>query len=296
MWFNSGQRVLVLGLAKSGSGQLAKQIALCADAAYMPGAIKMGAVPGTDHSAKIKQIHDYKADKRGLVVQGVVYPQHLERFGDQLKQLCNGFDQILWVHRDPRDRLVSHQLFRWARVPKLKVAKGRADDWHASYDLFAERLARKQAEPLSVPMLTLMAQNEDDKTFGKALSSERAIYQSMPDVIAQLESTEKLTQVTIESFFGSSVVSLAEQLGLKVLSDPTFEQADGNHWSHWFTAVDVAAFEKIYGEYCTQNNYADWQLADEPQIQEALSTKYVKRMYRGANKRLAKRAAATTTH
>lgn len=294
MWFNSGQRVLVLGLAKSGVGKLAKQLALSADAAFMPGAIKLGAVPGDDYTDTIKKIADYKADKRGFVAQGVVYPQHFDHFGGALGELCSSFDAVLWVHRDPRDRLISHQLFRWARVPKIKVAKGRVNEWHDDYKRFAERLDSKQQAPSTVPMLTLMAKDSNDHSYGKALASERLMYSNMPAIIEQLNATDKFAEVNVDTMFGRPLDAMVTELGLTPVNSCQLEPFEANSWPHWLTPADVDALKPLFNDYCEHCGFdTSWQLSDPQVIDAKLSTQYVQRVFAGANKRLAQRVGAT---
>jgi len=287
MWFKSGKRILVLGCSKAGTGKLAKQLALGANAEFMPTAVRFGAVPGQMPNHQVERVQNYKASANGLVVQAIVYPQHSADFLGSLVDFCRAFDHVIWVHRDPRDRLVSHLLFKWARAPKNKIRKGRIDEWRSSFQLFKERLERKQNAPASVPMLELMAQSELATSYAKALASEKKTYENIEQLLITLRQLNHFSELKIEAQFAKSVTPLMNTVGLEVVTEAVLEPFAGNDWRNWFTQQDIVTFNPIYRNYIGDIGYESaYNLFDEPKLSEAQSTEYVERLFRGANRRV----------
>jgi len=280
MWFKSGKRILIIGCSKVGTGKLAKQLALGADAEFMPTAVRFGAVPGQVPSAQMQQVQNYKVANLGLVAQAIVYPQHCDDYLTELADFCRSFDQVVWVHRDPRDRLISHLLFKWARAPKLKIRKGRIDEWHQSYQTFKEALTRKLEAPSEVAVTELMGDNA-------LKQSEKRAYQNLERVLELLGEIDHFKEVRVEDLFATSVTPLIESLGLTVVTQAHLESFEGNDWRHWFTQSDIVTFNPIYRNYIAKQGYETaYNLFDEPYLTPAQSTDYVERLFRGANRRL----------
>jgi hypothetical protein len=250
--------ILIAGLPKSGTTILTYRVAAALDDGSDDGvAIDFEPAGGPDRS--LASTHRHVITKKLVGTQV-----------DTLDPFAH-YDRRIWISRDPRDFLVSQNLYRWHREAPPD------DTDRASFDRVLARQRAKEAEPAAVPFLDL----------------EPADYSTTFDAVADLADRELDDGWLIyryEDMVAGRYEPLDRYLGVDVVAEA--EVADGlqrvvraktsGDWRHWFTPDDVAHYRGgSLDRYLSAFGYdaADWRLAERQLIDPAHGSQYMERLF-----------------
>jgi hypothetical protein len=191
------------------------------------------------------------------------------------------FDRQVLIVRDPRDRLVSDLLYR---------------SYHASFGCADEDamhllklLRRKEAEPLSVPLLRLIEAVEARQSGAASLPRWISAYreQTVTLPLAFHDRRPGLSifryEQMVDGQFGTLEGLLGLALGGSATVPPSLQRVvrtkGYGNWRHWFTPCDLEVLRPVIQPFLDRYYpAADWDLAPSPQLDPAFGSDYVKRL------------------
>lgn len=204
------------------------------------------------------------------------------------------FKYRILIVRDPRDTLVSALLF----FPILAV---NANVDAAAIDAFADLIRRKEQDPRSIPIRTLLGHGyallTPDRTatgkFAARFNKTIRYHEKVPSFV-----------VKYESFVDGDLAGAEEYLSMKLGeraagSSRSHISRSGRYggWRSWFVAEDVEHFRPLLARYMQRYGYEDdWELPAEPVIDPATASAYVERSSaaRRAQRELLSRSALSS--
>lgn len=186
----------------------------------------------------------------------------------KLAESYGDFEGRVLLVRDPRDWLISRQLYLWYRHPVPEPA----------YRRFMQRLLRKEQDPRAVDFIDLISS-------AVPLADEIAkVQDSVRNGRPLLDQGWYLYRY--EQMVSGDFDGLEAYLGLAVGRDTEVaakharvvrSKAAGN-WRHWFTPADVERLRPLLSDSLTAWGYdtGDWRLADRPRLDPATGSDYVR--------------------
>ena len=191
-----------------------------------------------------------------------------------------GYAKKIWVARDPRDNAVSDALFRW---------RSRHGRDRRQFRGCLDAVERKQRDPSSVSFNEIYRWTGDPggpQSIEEMIESETTRYRRMCEFIGGLADDWLIFRY--EDLVDQQLAGLSAYLGRDVRAEAELPSEDRvkartksyGDWRNWFVDEDVAVFEPIYSSYMNLVGYggADWKLPEEPRIDPALASEYMKRI------------------
>ena len=184
------------------------------------------------------------------------------------------FDKIIWMVRDPRDRLISYLLYRHY-------------DYRYDSDEFVREqldlLRLKERDPDALAMIDLEARlllprptlesaffwNDHQKNnFLSTLIEEgRAFIFKYEDFVNQEYSG-------LENFLG---IKMSRNAKVPKQFQRVIRSKTHSFWNHWFTQKDVDNYMGLFQPFLEQYGYKDeWALAEEKKIDPEHCSRYVR--------------------
>lgn len=198
------------------------------------------------------------------------------------------YDRKIWMARDPRDVAVSRMLYRWQ-----KGNKGQREQYQAHLDL----VLKKESAPRSISFSEIYRYarfNEWPLSLEDVFEEENVRYRHMHEFVKQLG--DDWFFFTYEDMVAKNFDALNDYLGFNVEADANVPQSTGKakvirkkstgDWRHWFTEEDIRLLKPAYIDYMTSIGYNcnDWDLAENPIIEAAYSSDYMRNQVRKATK------------
>lgn len=251
-------RLLIVGEGKSGTTALMKSAA--------------AAIPHAQESFEPLHLRD-------VTPTGPVVAKKLLASWDPTEaDYLSSYDRIVYIVRDPRDRLVSHLLYdaynrgqnltdpqtkRWIKAISRKVARPTANPIVRLMDIWWQMT---DADLLQSYIRSMWRMSSFRREFGDQVFTYK--YEDL--VAARFDELNHYLSLEL----APATVSGDEQ---RVLRSGT----DGD-WRHWFTSIDVNVFRSSTTKWLRRHGYDhhDWELAETPAIDPDTSTKYVRDLLR----------------
>lgn len=204
--------------------------------------------------------------------------------------LLDSFSHRIFLVRDPRDVLVSRMLYDiWNTAVPQEERK--VQEW-------LEVLEHKRQQPHAISMGDLLTITAEWR--GRSLEQELGKFSPATELLWRLQQEAPAHCVQrYETMVQGAVEPLEHYLGLKLakpfqvgeeVSRVERTRASGS-WKHWFTPKDETTLRPLLATYMQAYGYdKDWDLAAVPEIPQAHSTDYVRRIV-NQKRALAKLAA-----
>ena len=184
------------------------------------------------------------------------------------------FDKIIWMVRDPRDRLISYLLYRHY-------------DYRYDSDEFVREqldlLRMKERDPDALAMIDLEARlllprptlesaffwNDHQKNnFLSTLIEEGRAF------IFKYEDFVKQEYSGLENFLG---IKMSRNAKVPKQFQRVIRSKTHSFWNHWFTQKDVDNYMELFQPFLEQYGYKDeWALAEEKKIDPEHCSRYVR--------------------
>lgn len=264
-------RVLVLGLAKSGTTALAYKLR---DA--LGASTPLHFEPGKTTGAEDTALHaGLVAGGDTMVTKNLVFPTGETRWDDIFAN-ADRYDRAVWIVRDPRDIIISNFFYHWF------------GGHHAASSRYAEALARtrrKQQAPSSIAFVDLVAGTMTDNREQLA-AWQRSWYGILGDAAPRIR--EHLHVLRYEDFVDQRLAALSDYLDIPLAGDVT---VPGEHqrvvrtrgydnWRRWFTEDDVDFFRPILADFLATMGYDadDWRLQPVDHLPESEGSAYMEKL------------------
>lgn len=262
-YIRSDKRVLIVGLAKSGTSILAYRIAN-----GLPGA-KLNFEPGGATG-----LIDYNMHQE-LCMHEKVVTKSLFSYNSQVKWnvLSKIYDKKIFIVRDPRDNIISNFFYIWNH--------GHNPDPEKFENAYAQILAKE--EDSSIPFT---------KSLRTAMRPKRFIKKTYGPVLEfKKQHSEGWHILKYEDLIDGNVDALNEYLGFDIKQDAEVNRsfkrvvrskAYGS-WRNYFSQQDVRNFKEFMRPYLRALGYkpGDWKLNDPQVLDPKQGSEYMKKLFEG---------------
>lgn len=290
-------RYLILGLAKTGTTLLFHKI--------------KNALPGRYQAIFEKSDEEtFHQLPETVIAKMLIGPNILANFGswdDFETKVLKQFDKIIYIVRDPRDRLISsllfapHQAYKRDQLTEQQVQK------------FIKKLREKEVAPHSTSLQEIQQFHSNLKTPSyvpepsPSDTPSPVAHETPPTMDPYLLSLElhdrfpNLHVIKYEDIVDGNLEEIERYLNLELERETevskgfSYVKRSGSYgaWKSWFTEQDVEDFRQRpnYVQYMERYGYTDWDLDPHPYISPQSSSQYVLRNYQ-TYKEKKKQAAA----
>jgi len=257
-------KVIVLGLAKSGTTGLWSVLVKSYPRRYLQ--FFEGQYLPSRYNKYFGQTNS-EQNPRDVVSKQIIGPDF--NFTD-----LASFDKVIWMVRDPRDRLISYLLYRHY-------------DYRFDSDEFVKEqldlLRLKERDPNALAMIDLEARlllprptlesaffwNDHQKSnfLSTLIEEERAFIFKYEDFVNQEYSG-------LENFLG---IKMSRNAKVPKQFQRVIRSKTHSFWNHWFTQKDVDNYMELFQPFLEQYGYKDeWVLAEEKKIDPEHCSRYVR--------------------
>jgi hypothetical protein len=265
-------KVLILGLAKSGTTALAYKIhkALGPDA-------ELNFEPGKTTGAEDLSLHEkITGSSQSLVTKNLIFPTTETRWDDIFAN-SERYDRAIWIVRDPRDIIISNFFYHWFQGHKTTEEKFRTA---------LQRTRRKEADPGGTPFIDLVAgtMTENREQLG---AWQRSWYGILADAAPGIR--RHMHVLRYEDFVDAHFDALNSYLGLDLWGATEVPDEHQrvvrtrayDNWRRWFTDEDVAFFKPILSQFLHTMGYDkdDWGLTQVENLPAEEGSRYMEKLY-----------------
>lgn len=257
-------KVIVLGLAKSGTTGLWSVLVKSYPRRYLQ--FFEGQYLPSRYNKYFGQTNS-EQNPRDVVSKQIIGPDF--NFTD-----LASFDKIIWMVRDPRDRLISYLLYRHY-------------DYRYDSDEFVREqldlLRLKERDPDALAMIDLEA-----RLLLPRPTLESAFFwndHQKSNFLSTLIEEERAFIFKYEDFVNQEYSGLENFLGIKMSGNAkvpkqfqrVIRSKTHSFWNHWFTQKDVDNYMGLFQPFLEQYGYKDeWALAEEKKIDPEHCSRYVR--------------------
>jgi len=254
-------KILIVGLPKSGTSALTYKIASC-----LPNAT-LNFEPQTLKGLSDVELHKKICETNSSAITKCLFYSRQKIVLNEIEKL---YTKKLWIIRDPRDRLISAILYRWY----WKHNRNK-DQFYKTLETVKE----KEQNPAQVPFSKIIACSFNLEDF---LKEENRIVQATINQITDLE-TDWLI-VNYRDIINNDLEAIEAYLNFKLdtlaSSNATLKRVrrtgQSENWKNWFTEKDVTSFQGIYTSFF---NYfklkEEWQLNKNQNISKSEASDYL---------------------
>lgn len=258
------KKILVLGLAKSGTSILMYRIAngLKERREFFE--------PRSNEGANDLIFHQERTALKGNVITKLVF-QPMRK--NQLDKIIPLYDKVIWIHRDPRDRLLSAFFYKWFKGHKPDPLK---------YERALALTQQKEKAPAAVPFHQMMG-----IPFSKKFITN--YYQNTTELLQRFKG--QIFEIYYESFIDGDIQDLEHYLGFRIDQKAEVKNSvkrvarsrkHGN-WRKWYTPEDVTFYQPILNPFLADFGYdvTDWSLEEVDCLPSDIGSEYMIRMFNG---------------
>lgn len=255
-------RTLIIGEGKSGTTALLRSVA--------------SAMGGPGEIFEPEDLSMVDLSSKDLVVKKLLHTWRAEEV-----ELLDRFDRVVFIVRDPRDRLISHMLYdaynraaelsddqktRWLGVLTRKSETPLGEPYVRLVDIWWQMT---RANLLDVYMRSLKRTNDFTRAHGERVHIMR--YEDIVD--ARFESLSDYLGKAV----GPAEVRASER---RVKRSSRYGE-----WRNWYTPIDVNVFRPLTTTWLRRHGYPhhDWELSADPSIEADTSVDYVRGLLASAN-------------
>ncbi|MEM9546798.1 MAG: hypothetical protein AAGA77_12540 [Bacteroidota bacterium] len=263
-----GTKILIVGLPKSGTTALTYSLenAFPKSTVYFEPNQNKGLLDVEFHARVCSQNQDviskclYVGDKASSLTT-------IERF----------YDKCIWIHRDPRDWVISNFLYVWYHAHNLPSE---------SFDKALSETLKKEIAPASIDFLPLLELERGFNYYCKALGK-------CADELQRVADGDNWYILRFEDFLDGNFDALNTYLGKDISRTKSLpkslkrvERAIAHgYWRDWFTEADQKVFNENLEEVMTAMRYdISEKLNDSPSIDPKFSSEYMQKINSGTLK------------
>ncbi len=264
-WINQSMRILIVGLAKSGTSILTYRIAEALAES------KIFFEPNSAKGLNDVDLHTEICQNKKVVTK-CLFPWHDKQ--DNFDKVSRLYDKKIWIIRDPRDNIISSYLYMWNTTFNAPEKK---------FQAALKMIREKENNPASIPFYKLF------KTLSDPAKFVTGQYDAILSQVGKIQSDWHLLKY--EDLVSENLDALNNYLGLKVntnvdvpkdLNRVVRSKKAGN-WREWFTEEDIIFYKPIIDKYLAFFDYDtdDWELAANPELPSKNGSEYMNKLHRG---------------
>ncbi len=266
-WVCENLRVLIVGLAKSGTSILTYRIAEA-----IPDS-KIFFEPNGAKGFNNLDLH-LKICENNKAVTKCLFPWHDKQDKENIKKISRLYEKKIWIIRDPRDNIISNYLYMWNtsyNAPKEK------------FEAALKMTQEKEKNPTSIPFYQLFKTLNDPGLF---VTKQ---YDAILRQVVEMQSEWHILKY--EDLVSGNLEALNNYLGLEVNTTATVPEnlnrvvrsKKSGNWREWFTEEDIKFYKPIMEKYLDFFNYDadDWVLSAQPELSSEKGSEYMNKLHHG---------------
>ena len=258
-----GHRVLIVGLAKSGTSILTYRIAEAIEGS------KVFFEPNGAKGLNDVRLHLSICNHEKAVTK-CLFPWHDEL--ENFERISRLYEKKIWIIRDPRDNIISNYLYMWN--PSYNAPREK-------FDAALKMTQEKENNPASIPFHKLF------ETLGDPYKFVTRQYDAILRQVGKIKDEWHILKY--EDLVSENLAELNGYLGVEVstnakvpekLNRVVRSKKSGN-WRDWFTEEDIAFYKPIIDKYLEFFNYDinDWELNNLSQLPSEKGSEYMNTLY-----------------
>lgn len=274
--------VLILGLSKTGTTAIATAV----HNALKKQAYKFWFEPTVFglKRGKDEMWHEALCENGNVVSKCLVFPEHSLGAWANAMKVARHYSHVIWIDRDPRDRLISNNFYRWYHGHARKLDALEKQNWEEKFISTLKRVEALEANPGVMPYLDSC--DEWWEPYGRLvfLKEQLNLYYSLSIQEANMEGWFRLRY---QDFIEGNLNTLNQFLGIEVKNKVKVKQKrivrtkgyDG--WRDWFNDEDVRLLKPIYYHYLAAigSDPEDWELNYPDVIDPSIGSAYMKKVH-----------------
>ncbi len=259
-----GQKILVIGLAKSGTSILTYQVA---------GGLEEKRIyfePGGKLAQQDVGFHQRVCQLPGNIVTKIVFQPRLEA---RLEAIFPLYDKVIWIVRDPRDTMISSFFYVWYKGHKPDPER---------FEKALALVRQKEENPASLSF----------REMSKGVIGKKYFDNIYPILLSKLDQFKAgILIFKYEDLVDGQVEALNEYLGFSIDESARVRDAvkrverskTYGSWRKWFTKPDVLYYQPVLNTILEELTYenSDWQLLEEDELPAAEGSKYMENLFTG---------------
>lgn len=273
-------RVLIYGLAKSGTTVLHLKIKRAMEAKYSSSVSEVFEATSREGDTLYKlDKSSYKIGEHAIVKSLLPGVEGMGVSPDTIIDDYADFDKKIFIVRDPRDRWISDFFYRWYHLHKPKKEE---------FEIAHRLTQHKEAHPQDLPFYTLFTTNP--VRFVAWKERQTKLHARVQKFLTEAKKNDWFV-VKYEDIMDGNLDELEKYLGFAIHeSDPTDKRfthvarskKHGN-WRRWFTKDDVEFYRPLYTEYMEFNGYdtEDWKLTPVDHLPPSEGSDYMMKLFTG---------------
>ena len=260
---NSHEKILVVGLPKSGTSILGTRISGSIENA------EMHFEPGGNKGLCDVDLHCGLAGKLTNVVTKSLFLWYPEI---ELKRITKLYSKVIFIIRDPRDNLISSFFYRWYAGHKID---------RQQFEGCYQRMKAKELDPAAHSFVDVMGESLHSDTFFKRtytryLNEIKAL-DKKDYLLVKYEDFVSGDYQNIEAYLGFFI---NQEVGVKKSMSRVVRSKGFGNWKQYFTPEDVAYFRPLVDPILDEMGYEkDWELDDPQVLNPDLGSKYMHKLF-----------------
>jgi len=266
--YKQGNKVLIVGLPKSGTSILTYSIANALENKTI------NFEPGTKAGLKDILLHENLSTEENVVTKCTV--QTIDNL--QLDTISLYYNKHIWIIRDFRDHIISEFFYSWYK------------DFNPNPDSFEKALKlvkEKEANPNSVPFYKIYMTRHEYGSKENLQEMLKTKSSRITGFIKNLDS--KWFLLKYEDLMDKKIHNLNQYLKFAVKTDTSVpseynrvvrSKKYGN-WRNWFTEEDIQFFKPIFTDILNGLGYesTDWALNKDQILPPELGSSYMEKLF-----------------
>jgi hypothetical protein len=266
---NLKNKILVLGLAKSGTSILTYKIANALENS------KVYFEPNGHDGIKNLAFHlgIFKKEEAVNIITKLIYhPGKVS--GKDLRNLSNLYSKKVWIIRDPRDTILSSFFYRWNRSHNMKKK---------DFDEALRRTILKEKAPAQVSFSELIE---------GFINIEHYIARAYGNLVQSINNLPLTWEIVkYEDLVDNKLDQLNDYLNFKIDKDANVPEKlnrvvrskQYGNWREWFTIEDVQKFKPLFNPILDALGYdtADWGIKQIDTLDSKKGSEYMSKIYKG---------------
>ncbi|PCJ22186.1 MAG: hypothetical protein COB04_00035 [Gammaproteobacteria bacterium] len=274
--------VLILGISKTGTTAISKAIHVALGHRFQ----RLNFEPTTFgiEGGKTEAWHIKKCKQNDVVTKCLVFPSQSLGTWDRVMNVARHYSHVVWIDRDPRDRLISNNFYSWFYGHIKDGSRSEKTNWE---DKFLKTLAKVEAieeNPGCIPYIDTC--DEWWESMGKLhfLQQQFNLYYS---ISLQRKHMQGWHRINYRDFVDGNVSGLNHYLGLeinhnvKVKLKRVARTKGYGGWRDWFNDEDVRFLKPLYYHYLAEigEDPDDWTLLHPDSIDPTIGSAYMKKVH-----------------
>ena len=278
------KNIFILGLSKTGTTAIAQAIYDGSSESQKSLNLEPSEFGNQKPNDRNNKWHQDACIKGGVVTKCLIHPIKELSAWDDAFECADIYTHKIWIDRDPRDRLISHNLYRWYKGHSTGLDKFGKKRWEQKFLDTLAKVKSIEENPGSLPFIDLCDNWWLPGHQYQFLMQSFGLYHSIMKMRAKMKGWYF---IRYEDFIDGNLEGLEDYLGFSIENKVEVKQKrivrskSYGSWRQWFSEEDILMMKPIYHYYLYANGYDadDWRLDNPDQLDPSLGSEYIKKIH-----------------